>query len=354
MQSILVQNFLYYKMSIFLRKKLLEWYNPDERNLPWKKTKDPYKIWLSEIILQQTRVEQGRPYYLKFISKYPSIKSFAEAPLSEILKLWEGLGYYSRARNMHAAAQQVMETHNGQFPSSYDELIKLKGIGSYSAAAISSFAIDACHPVLDGNVFRVLSRFFNIDTPIDTSEGKKLFYQLAMDCIDQAQPAKYNQAIMDFGALICKPKNPNCAICPLQLNCSAFFNKTISNLPKKSKKLTKKNRYFMYFVVQKNEKIAIQKREEKDIWRELNEFPMLEFDSIDKLFENNFYKNNKNNIIELSQVLTHQIINAFFIYVDDLPQTNKSQKEIFWINSVEIRNFVFPKIICQFLDGNFN
>ena len=204
-------------------KKLLEWYNPTSRNLPWKQTNDAYKIWLSEIILQQTRVEQGTPYYLAFIKKYPTVKKLANAPLDDVLKLWEGLGYYSRARNLHVAAQQILEIHQGKFPETYAEIVALKGIGNYTAAAIASFAYNLPHAVVDGNVFRVLSRVFGIETPIDSTEGKKQFAQLAQQLLDKKKPSIHNQAIMDFGALVCKPQNPLCEQCPFR-SCWSMVN----------------------------------------------------------------------------------------------------------------------------------
>lgn len=339
-------------MSIFLKNKLVEWHDPHQRDLPWKSTKDPYKIWLSEVILQQTRVDQGRPYYFRFISNYPDVRALAKAPLSEVLKLWEGLGYYARARNMHFAAIQVLSQFNGVFPTRYDDLLKIKGIGPYSAAAISSFAANEPQAVLDGNVYRVLSRFFNIDVPIDTKEGKVIFKNLAESCLDRENSAVYNQAIMDFGAILCTPKKPKCDECPLQGNCGAFFSKTINVLPVKSKKLLKRERFFLYLVSIKSGKIAIQKREGKDIWEELYEFPMVEFGNIAELLDSKYFRVNGQHYVYLKQSLTHQTINGYFVFISDFNDCHNKTK-VKWVNSTEISKFAFPKIICEFLEGNY-
>ncbi|GEM62788.1 A/G-specific adenine glycosylase [compost metagenome] len=257
-------------------KKIIEWYHEHQRDLPWRNTRDPYKIWLSEIILQQTRVEQGMPYYLRFVERYPDVLSFANASEDDILHLWQGLGYYSRGRNMHKAAGIVRDEYQGEFPKAYDELIKLPGIGEYTAAAISSFSNDEAQAVLDGNVFRVLARYFGIDTPINTPAGKKIFSQLAKENLDRTYPALYNQAIMDFGALQCKPKSPLCQQCELQLDCYAKVNDVIADLPVKIKAKKSRNRYFHYFIIQRDEEILMSKRGASDVWENLYEFPMIE------------------------------------------------------------------------------
>ena len=219
-------------------EEIIEWYQLHKRDLPWRNTNDPYIIWLSEIIMQQTRVEQGMPYFNRFAEKYPTVKQFANAKEEEILKLWQGLGYYSRGRNMHHTAKIVMEEHAGYFPSSYDSLIKLKGIGEYTAAAISSFSSNEAKAVVDGNVFRLLSRYFGIDTPINSGKGKKLFTELANELLDKSQAGEFNQAIMEFGSLQCKPKNPDCLACPLQVGCEAKKSNRIQELPIKIKSET--------------------------------------------------------------------------------------------------------------------
>jgi A/G-specific adenine glycosylase len=216
-------------------EEIIKWYKKNKRDLPWRRTKNPYQIWLSEVILQQTRVDQGMDYYLRFTKEFLNIDELARAKEDKVLKLWQGLGYYSRARNLHATAKMVSRQYKGEFPSSHDEILKLKGVGEYTAAAIASFAFDQCYPVVDGNVFRVLSRVFAIETPIDSGLGKKEFYSLAKELIDPSQPALYNQAIMEFGAIQCKPKNPDCYNCPLKGMCLAHSKKMVERLPIKSK-----------------------------------------------------------------------------------------------------------------------
>ncbi|MCR9286527.1 MAG: A/G-specific adenine glycosylase [Bacteroidetes bacterium] len=227
------------KQKQFFTKKLMEWFSQNHRPLPWKGEKNPYYVWLSEIILQQTRVEQGLPYFEKFKSTYPTVAGLANAPEDEVMKLWEGLGYYSRARNLHFTAKYISKELGGVFPSDFEGILKLKGVGPYTAAAIASFAFDLPHAVVDGNVYRVLSRFFGIEKAIDSTEGKKEFSKLAQTLIDTKQPANYNQAIMDFGATHCKPSSPNCGKCLMSLNCFAFKNSKIESLPFKSKKKKK-------------------------------------------------------------------------------------------------------------------
>lgn len=340
-------------------KKLLEWYNPSTRNLPWKLTNDAYKIWLSEIILQQTRVEQGTPYYLAFIEKYPTVKKLATAPLDDVLKLWEGLGYYSRARNLHVAAKQVMELHHGHFPTTYENIIALKGIGNYTAAAIASFAYNLPHAVVDGNVYRVLSRVFGIETPIDATEGKKQFEQLAHQLLDKKNPAIYNQAIMDFGALVCKPQNPLCVQCPFSSECKALELDKISLLPIKAKKLIKTERHFHYFVLHDAESIFIKQRIGKDIWNGLFEFPVEEANgqwSIENsmiLSKINHQPSTVDQSLVYKQTLTHQFINAHFyeIKLQKLPELDISYQKI---QKKSILYYAFPKIVRSYLEDRLN
>jgi len=335
-------------------KKLIEWYNPSSRNLPWKQTNDAYKIWLSEIILQQTRVEQGTPYYLAFVHQYPTVKMLAEAPLDDVLKLWEGLGYYSRARNLHSAAKQVMELHNGKFPDTYPEIIALKGIGNYTAAAISSFAYHLPHAVVDGNVYRVLARVFDIETPIDSTEGKKQFEQLANQLLDKKNPSTHNQAIMDLGAIVCKPQNPLCTQCPFSSDCKALELNKISLLPVKAKKLIKKERYLHYFVLYDSEYIYIQQRGEQDIWKGLYEFPVEEVNGQWSIDNSQFLKKINHQPLTIDQplsykqVLTHQYIHAYFyeMKLKKLPNLDISCLKIL---KKDILNFAFPKIIRSYL-----
>ena len=255
----------------------MNWYATAQRDLPWRGTTDPYKVWLSEIILQQTRVVQGLPYYQRFISNYPTITDLANAPEEEVLKLWQGLGYYSRAKNLHHTAQYIATELGGIFPKTYKELVKLKGIGDYTASAIASFCYNEPCPVVDGNVYRVLSRVFGIATPINSTQGAKEFKALAHECLDKANAGVYNQAIMEFGALQCTPQSPDCANCVLRDHCWAFHHNKVNELPIKLKKITIKKRYFNYLVwLNPYGQTLLQKREGKDIWHGLYEFPLIE------------------------------------------------------------------------------
>ena len=256
--------------------KLIAWYKQNKRDLPWRKTTDPYQIWLSEIILQQTRVDQGLNYYHKFIKKYPNIHSLAQASEKDVLNLWQGLGYYSRARNLHFTAKYISNELNGQFPSKHKEILKLKGVGEYTAAAISSFSYKEVYPVIDGNVYRVLSRIFGVENPIDSTEGKKVFKKLAAELINTKNPDTYNQAIMEFGALQCTPKKPKCEDCPFLLECFAYKNELIAELPKKENKIKQRNRYFNYLVIINDDAFYLNERKEKDIWQGLFDFPVFE------------------------------------------------------------------------------
>lgn len=256
---------------------LLKW-NLEEntRQMPWKGEKDPYKIWLSEIILQQTRVEQGLSYYNKFIKTFPDVHRLAKTPDEKIFKLWEGLGYYARCRNLIATARFISKELKGKFPGDYENIKALKGIGPYTAAAISSFAFNLPHAVLDGNVFRVLARVFGIAAPIDSAQGKKIFTSLADELLDKKQSGLFNQAIMDFGAVVCKPAAPVCSTCVFKKHCFAFLNNKVDDLPVKEKKISIRKRWFYYLVMEHQKKIAIRKRTEKDIWQNLYEFPLIE------------------------------------------------------------------------------
>lgn len=253
---------------------LLNWYAEHGRSLPWRDTRDPYKIWISEIILQQTRVVQGYEYFLRFIGTFPDFESLASAELDHVLRLWQGLGYYSRARNLHAAAQQIVA--QGGFPRDFDSVRSLRGVGDYTAAAICSFAFDLPTAVVDGNVYRVLSRYFGIETPIDSTRGKKDFAQLAQELMYAHEPGHYNQAIMDFGALQCVPKSPDCTSCPLMDSCLAFSEGRVAELPIKSHSTKVRDRYFTYFYVRVGDEILLRKRPAGDIWEGLYEVPMVE------------------------------------------------------------------------------
>jgi len=260
-------------------KTLNHWYSNNKRALPWRQTKDPYYIWLSEIILQQTQVAQGLPYYSKFTEEFPSVFHLANAEESSVLKLWQGLGYYSRARNLHATAKYIANELNGEFPNTYKDLLKLKGIGDYTASAIASICFNKTEAVVDGNVYRVLARYFGIDTPINSSKGAKEFKQLAQELIDKKNPAEFNQAIMEFGATQCKPQNPNCSMCPFKTSCIAFNKNRISELPVKIKSAKAKKKYFNFLVfIDNDEKTILEKREGKGIWQNLYQFPLIETD----------------------------------------------------------------------------
>lgn len=259
-------------------KQLITWYTVNKRDLPWRNTTNPYKIWLSEIILQQTRVDQGTPYYNRFVDNFPTVHHLAQASEDEVLKLWQGLGYYSRARNLHHTARFVSEELGGEFPEDSKSLLRLKGIGRYTAAAIASFCFSEVVPVVDGNVFRVLSRYFGVDLPVNSTAGDRYFHELAREVICQSDPATYNQAIMEFGARQCKPKNPDCQSCPLSGSCTALAHNRIDELPVKIKKGSVKKRYFNYLVPLFNGETLIEKRREKGIWQNLYEFPLIETD----------------------------------------------------------------------------
>ena len=343
-------------------KKLLLWnYNQNNRPMPWKGEKDPYKIWLSEIILQQTRVDQGWAYYNRFVSTFPDVKKLAKAPEEKIFKLWEGLGYYTRCKNLIATAKFIAKEKQGVFPDNYEEILSLKGIGPYTAAAIASFAFNLPHAVVDGNVFRVLSRFFGIDTATDSTAGKNLFTELAEGLLDKHQPGIYNQAIMDFGAVICKPQNPLCTNCPLKNRCTAFLQNKVGLLPVKAGKLTKKLRWFYYFIVEFNGKIYVRKRGPKEIWENLYEFLLFEADkamSIEEIEETTFFKaiSTKNKFIiqhvsrMYKQQLTHQTIQGCFI---ELKVKNEPQfKDYKPVTYKEFIKLPFPKFISGFLAEN--
>lgn len=256
---------------------IIGWYSQHGRHLPWRETKDAYKIWLSEIILQQTQVAQGLPYYLKFTERFPTVKDLAEAPEEEVLKYWQGLGYYSRARNLHAAAQHVHNELGDQMPTDYEGLHAMKGVGDYTAADIAALAYGLPHAAIDGNGYRVLSRVFGIETPIDSTKGKKEFAQLGALLVSQKQPGEFNQGMMDLGATICTPKNPDCEACPFNGKCYALQNQRIEDLPRKEKKTKIRDRYFYYFAIElANGKTVVNQRQGKDIWIGLFDFPLVE------------------------------------------------------------------------------
>ena len=340
---------------------LSQWYAINKRDLPWRSTVNPYYIWLSEIILQQTRVNQGLPYYLKFIDAFPAVADLANADEDLVLKLWQGLGYYSRARNLQFSAKLILSEFGGNFPDNYTDILKLKGVGSYTAAAISSFSFGLPFAVLDGNVTRVLSRVFGIQTPFDTSVGKKQFQKLAQELLDKKNPAEYNQAIMEFGALQCVPKSPKCNDCPIANDCIAFNTNTVSLLPIKSKKIKVKNRFLHFLVVNKNNEVLIGKRK-IGIWQGLYEFPFLEFD--ENLNEKcvlksslwiNFFMDSVKQISSISEVyihkLSHQKIHAKFWEID-VNSFFSSDFKIVKFN--ELQKYPVSSLIEKYLNSRIN
>lgn len=300
--------------------KLLHWYAIHKRDLPWRSTSDPYKIWISEVILQQTRISQGLPYYLRFVESYPTVKDLAMADEQDVLKLWQGLGYYSRARNMHKAAKQVLDMFNGVFPCKFDALMQLQGVGPYTAAAVSSISSNEAVAAVDGNVQRVISRLFEIEDPVNESKGKKEIDRLANELLDSGNASDYNQAMMELGALICSPKSPKCLECPLQYSCLAFKKGRTAELPIKRKKVKVRKRYFYYFLAEKEGELIVQKRTAKDIWQNMYEF--LSVDSDERLegdealrgFTEKYEVNSDFDVRKVSfvekHVLSHQILQA--------------------------------------------
>lgn len=258
---------------------LLQWYEENGRSLPWRGLSDPYLIWLSEIILQQTRVEQGRDYYLRFSKAFPAVEDLARASEDEVMKLWQGLGYYSRARNLHRAARMVVEEMDGRFPRSYDSLLRLPGVGRYTAAAVASFAFGLPYAAVDGNVYRVLGRYFGIDLPIDTTEGRKYFASLSGALLPPRRSADYNQAMMDFGSLCCTPARPGCDACPLAVGCIARSEGRVTELPRKKRHIALRSRYFTYLIFESSKGFLLRRRPDGDIWAGLYEPPMIESES---------------------------------------------------------------------------
>jgi A/G-specific adenine glycosylase len=348
------------KNKKFFFEFLIKWNrNKNKREMPWKGEKDPYKIWISEVILQQTRVQQGLAYYNRFIEAWPNVKSLAKANEQEVYKLWEGLGYYSRCRNLIASAKFISDELDGRFPNTYDDILSLRGIGDYTAAAIASFAFNQPYAVVDGNVFRVLARFFGIRLPIDSTEGKKIFRRLANKLIDKKHPAEYNQAIMDFGAVICKPLLPLCPECPLQKKCIASQKDLVGLLPIKEKGIKTRQRFFNYLVVERGNEIYVSQRTEKDIWQNLYEFILIETDrmipedeflkgqSVQTLFNRISVKIDKVSKT-YSQKLTHQTITGRFIHIT-LKNAPQPLKKYTTVSKNELRKLAFPKFITSYL-----
>lgn len=345
--------------KVFFTKQLLLWNEKhNTRQMPWKGEKDPYRIWLSEIILQQTRVEQGLEYYNRFIKTFPTITDLAKAPETKIFKLWEGLGYYTRCKNLIATAKFISADRKGKFPDKYEDILALKGVGPYTAAAIGSFAFNIPRAVVDGNVFRVLARYFGISTPIDSINGKKMFSLLAEELLDNKIPGIYNQAIMDFGAVICKPASPLCSKCLLKKHCCAFIENKVNLLPVKEKSIVKKTRWFYYLIAEYKGKQYVKMRGAKDIWENLYEFILIEEAGAavaDKLLLSKKVQRllgqNKVEVIAVSgiykQQLTHQTICGQFIYIKLSKPVNEPGLEL--VDKNQINHLPFPKFINQYL-----
>jgi len=338
--------------------KLLKWHRQkNDRQMPWKGEKDPYKIWLSEVILQQTRVEQGRAYYERFVRSFPTIKELAKAKDEQVFKLWEGLGYYSRCRNLLETARRIQKDRNGRFPDTFEEILQLKGVGPYTAAAISSFAYDLPHAVVDGNVQRVLSRYHGIDTPVDTAEGKKAIEGLSAELLPSKSPGEYNQAIMDFGATVCKPMQPLCGTCVMRKECAAYRSGKVMEYPVKLKTVRQKKRWFNFYVLICGNQIAVRQRVKKDIWQGLYEFILQEqqaaFNSSSavpfpvgllKRFSAIQWKASAG----FQQQLSHQRIHARF-FIASIPSKDLLKADVEWLTVKQLAKKPFPVIIKHFL-----
>jgi A/G-specific adenine glycosylase len=354
--------------SMTFTRILLEWYNGNARDLPWRKTRDPYRIWISEIILQQTRIGQGLGYYERFISRFQGIEDLANAGEEEVLKVWQGLGYYTRARNLHAAARQIMNIHGGKFPDRHEEVIRLKGIGEYTAAAVLSIAFGQPYPVVDGNVLRFISRHFGIHDRVDLSAGKKNVLEVMLQHIGKNEPGVFNQAVMEFGALLCVPGKPDCQHCPFRKSCHAFREGTVQTLPQKSGIKKQRKRYFHYFVIEwKNRKgqnhLFLRKRERNDVWKGLYDFPLIETDSeasLQELHASDDWRKILRNmtpadvILEsgiYKRVLSHQVILArFYVIRPHAPQRPSCPYLLIPFDA--LKNYPVPRLIEDFLFKN--
>lgn len=327
-----------------ISQKIISWYSENKRELPWRNTKEPYLIWLSEIILQQTRVEQGLPYYLRFIEKFPDIFSLARADESEVLRYWQGLGYYSRARNLHYTAKSIVNEFNGKFPETFQGLLKLKGVGNYTAAAIASFCFLEKIAVVDGNVFRFLSRIYDIDIPINSSEGTKLFDKIANQLIPEKTPDIYNQSIMEFGATCCTPQKPNCDKCPFILECLAYKNNTVEIRPIKLKSKKRREVYYIYFYPLNSDEIILQKINRKTIYQNMYEFPKLEFEVKEDFIQ--LLKKLKN----VSEIIVHDLshIRIHAVFADSMKVIHK--ENAIKIPRNEINNYPLPRLITKYLE----
>jgi len=343
-------------------RTLNQWYRSNKRDLPWRNTTDPYKVWLSVIILQQTRVDQGMSYYLKFIEHYPTVEGLARASEDQVLKLWQGLGYYSRARNLHSTAKTIAHDYNGIFPNNYKGLLKLKGVGPYTAAAIASFCFGENQAVVDGNVYRVLARIHGEFSPIDTPAGKRRFQQLADEALDPLYPGEHNQAMMEFGATHCTPKSPKCESCPFNKVCIAYRTDQVSLLPQKSKKQKVKDVFFNYLVFAESDHLWLRKRNENGIWKNLHDFPLIESDSrkeSDWLARESTEKYGSVKRVqepipvekEYTHVLSHRKIHARFYLVNAGPENN-AEENLIRVHKSKIGDFAIPRLIENFFEDH--
>lgn len=339
-------------------KRLFAWYDEHQRDLPWRTTRDPYKIWISEIILQQTRVAQGYDYFVRFVECFPTVEALAQASEDEVMRLWQGLGYYSRARNLHAAAKKIVDM--GGFPRTYDEIRKLKGVGDYTAAAIASFAFDEPKAAVDGNVCRVWSRVFNIDTPVDTLRGKRIIAELAQTLLPAAHAAKYNQTIMEFGALQCVSKNPDCVICPLAEKCMALAEGRVDALPVKSHKVKVTPRYLSYLYIHNGESLLLHKRTGNDIWQNLYELPLIE--TAEQMHEEKVFEHAEFDVWKpfipyyiyrgcvngVKHVLSHRVLHATFYELEVYGPLNCPEHFVV-VPFSELYRYAFPRLIDRYL-----
>lgn len=340
------------------KRTLHHWYKLNKRDLPWRQTKDPYKIWISEIILQQTRVQHGISYYEKFIERFPTIEILANSHEDDVLKMWQGLGYYSRARNLHHAAKTIFNVYNGKFPDTHENILALKGIGAYTAAAIASIAFGLPFATVDGNVFRVLSRYFGLEIPIDSTSGKRQFEILANELIPERDPGMHNQALMEFGALQCVPKNPDCGNCPLSDSCFAAANNVANKLPLKDKKTKQIERYFYYYVLDDGKHVYLEKRTANDIWKNLYQFPLIELNhnlSEAQILEMKipFLRQESVNIVSISgpkkHILSHQIIRARLIRAE-ISKGAVIPQSFVKVKQKDISKFAVPRLLELFIE----
>lgn len=355
-------------MTTKIGQELIAWYKKNKRDLPWRNTNDPYLIWVSEIILQQTRVDQGLSYYLRFVERFPSIEDLADADENEVLKYWQGLGYYSRARNMHASAKQILKLYKGDFPVNYDQIKSLKGVGTYTAAAIASIAFNMPHPVIDGNVNRVISRLYGIEIAVNTNIGQKLVEEKLNTIFVRNDPANFNQAIMELGAMICKPSSPECNKCVLNVNCVAFQQNRVNDFPVKIKLKSPKLLYLFYFILkyQNNSQqfVYVNKRGENAIWKNLYDFPGLQFNSKkemnevvtefkQKYFPNNFTQDPEKITGPIKHQLTHKSILAFFIEFNiDKDYVNNINDKLIAVTIDELQKYPVSKLIENYIKAN--